>query len=379
MRRLLVAGSIVLVAGVWLAAPYVSALAFMIDISGLETGLRRWLPIRVQQVTSRDIGVPTRHGPVPARLYLPQRPTGRTFIAIPGVHGGGVDEPRLARLTARLAGDGHTVLSLPLPDLRALRIVGRATDQIEDAVAWMSRDADLAPRGTVSLIGVSFAGGLAVVAAGRPSVADRVDRVVSFGGHGDLPRVITYLCTGRLPDGTLQPAHDYGGAILLLAALAELVPPEQVAPLDAGIRAFLEASMAGGRDRADAAALFARARALGDTLPEPARGIMRDVNARDGTRLGPLLLPFAEQVGGDPALSPERSPAPQVPVFLIHGATDPVIPQTETLSLAAYLRGHGTPRVATLLTPAVSHADPDARVTARDVWRLVRMWVAISQ
>ena len=137
--------------------------------------------------------------------------------------------------------------------------------------------------------------------------------------------------------------------------------------------------MARGRDDPQAAQLFEAARLAGDSLPEPARSIMRDVNARDGSRLGPMLRPFAEVVGGDPALSPERSPIPRAPVFLIHGAVDNVIPQTETVSLAAHLQAHGHPRVSSLLTPAVSHADPTADVSIGDVWRLVSMWVAIGR
>src|SRR5690606_34185640 len=125
--------------------------------------LRRWLPVSVQSVSTQDVDVPTRHGAVAARLYRPTHHSGRTFIVVPGVHGGGVEEPRLARLTTRLAGEGHLVLSLPLPDLRALRIVGRATDQIEDAVLWITDDATLAPQGTVGVIGISFGGGLSVV------------------------------------------------------------------------------------------------------------------------------------------------------------------------------------------------------------------------
>jgi dienelactone hydrolase len=229
----------------------------------------------------------------------------------------------------------------------------------------------------VSLVGVSFGGGLALVAAGRPSVAARVDQVVSFGGHGDLPRAIRYACTGVLPDGTPQPAHDYGLAILLLQGLPHLVPPEQVAPLEAAVRAFLEASMADGRDQAGADALFARARALAAPLPEPARSIMADVNAREATRLGPRLLALAEVVGGDPALSPERAPLPSARVVLVHGARDNVIPQTETTSLAEFYRARGV-RVEALLTPAVSHADPTVQVTARDVWALLRVWVRIQ-
>lgn len=363
----------------WIAAPYVRAVALVIDLSGREVAVRRWLPVSVAAVATRDVNVPTRHGTVPARLYIPEGRSTKTWIVVPGVHGGGVEEPRLARLTTRLAGSGYTVLSLPLPDLREFRVVGRSTDQIEDATAWLLADSTLTPQGTVSLAGVSFGGGLTMVAAGRPAIADRIDRVVSFGGHGDLPRVIEYLSTGRLPDGTAQPAHDYGVAILLLGALPQLVPAEQVAPLDAGIRAFLIASMADGRADPQAQQLFEAARLAGDSLPEPARSIMRDVNARDGSRIGPMLLPLADAVGGDPALSPERSPIARAPVFLIHGAVDNVIPQSETVSLAAHLKTRGHAQVTSLLTPAVSHADPNAEVSFGDVWRLVSLWVAIGR
>jgi len=379
LRRILIIIVVVVAIAAWLMMPYVSALAILIDLSGQEMPMRRWLPVSVGQVTTRDVAVPTRHGTVNARLYLPNGRSHQTWIVVPGVHAGGVDEPRLARLTTRLAGAGITVLSLPLPDLREFRIVGRSTDQIEDAVVWATADPALAPDGIVGLVGVSFGGGLALVAAGRPAVADRIDRVVSFGGHGNLPRVINYLCTSRLPDGTTQPAHDYGVAILLLASLPHLVPPDQVVALDGAIRAFLDASMVDDHDPQAARPLFARARQLSATLPEPAAAIMRDVNARDGTRLGPALLPFAEVVGGDPALSAERSPIPRAPVFLIHGAADNVIPQSETVSLAAHLRAQGHTHVTSLLSPAISHADPSTELSIRDVWQLINFWVAIQR
>jgi dienelactone hydrolase len=363
--------------GLWLVAPYVSALAMVIDLSGQDVALRRWLPVTPQAVTTRDVRVPTRHGPVDARVYVPAAPDGRTWLVIPGLHDGGVDEPRLARLTHRLAGEGIRVISLPLPDLREFRVVPRATDQIEDAALWALATRELTPNGTLGLVGVSFGGGLALVAAGRPTIADRIDRVISFGGHGDLPRVIEYLCTGVMPDGTALPAHDYGLAILLLGALNDLVPAEQVAPLDEGIRAFLAASMAAGRKLPEAAGLLEQAHAIEQAQAEPARSIMRDVNARDAARIGPLLRPLAESVGGAPALSPERSPVPQAQVFLIHGATDNVIPPSETSSLLRFYSDGGV-RVHALMTTAVSHADPAVGVSVVDVWHLLRMWIRIT-
>jgi acetyl esterase/lipase len=102
------------------------------------------------------------------------------------------------------------------------------------------------------------------------------------------------------------------------------------------------------------------------------------VNARDVGTIGPKLLPYLEELGGAPALSPERSPATRAPVFLIHGAHDNVIPYSETPQLAAYLSARGNSRVTSLLTPLISHANVDAgRPPLRDVWAVIRFWSAM--
>jgi len=70
------------------------------------------------------------------------------------------------------------------------------------------------------------------------------------------------------------------------------------------------------------------------------------------------------------AISPEgKLAALHTPVFLLHGATDDIIPSTETLWLEKeipkpYLR-------AALITPAFSHVDPDKHAPWTDELRLV--------
>ena len=68
---------------------------------------------------------------------------------------------------------------------------------------------------------------------------------MSFGGHGDLGRVLRYLATGeavQAPGAVAHPPHDYGVAVIMYAAADRLVPPEQVVPLREGIGTFLLAS-----------------------------------------------------------------------------------------------------------------------------------------
>ena len=372
---------IIVLIGAWVVArqsrPYLRAAALILDLTGDAPRLRTWLPVRVVPVTTRDVDVPARHGAVHTRLYLPAVPTGQTVAVFPGVHGGGVDEPRMSALSHQLAAAGLTVLSAPLPELRVYTIRPRSTDDIEDVAGWLAAQPDLAPTGRIGIVGVSFAGGLALVAAGRPSLAGKLDLVTALGGYGDLPRAMRYLCTGELPDGRVQPPHDYGAAVILLAALPHFVPAGQVEPLHHVVKMFLDASSDDATDPPRSAALFSEARRLGNALPEPARTVMGWVNNRDVTTMGPKLLPYIEELGGAAALSPERSPATHVPVFLLHGAHDNVIPYTETPAIESYLRAHGNARVTSLLTPLISHANVEASPSAWEVWRLIRFWAAM--
>jgi acetyl esterase/lipase len=223
------------------------------------------------------------------------------------------------------------------------------------------------------MMGISFAGGLSVVAAGRPALANHVVAVLSLGGHGDLPRTLRYLCTGIDANNQHRPPHDYGVVIILLGVADRVVPAEQVAPLREAVLSFLEASKLDLIDKAASAAEFERARVLASALPEPARTLMNYVNARDVAHLGTILLPHTTALGGDPALSPERSPSPSAPVYLLHGSGDNVIPAAETMSLARNLTERGA-YVHALVTPLITHAEVDRAAGVSDAWALVGFW-----
>jgi len=358
-------------------APFVVSAAHLLDLSGYDGVARVLLPVRTRSVDREDLSIPTRYGPVGARRYTPTgRPT-HYLMVVPGIQAGGVDEPRLATFAARLAGTGALVVTVPLPDLRVFRVTPRSTDMIEDAVRWMSSRPELAPEGRIGLVGISFAGGLAIVAAGRPGLEDRLTMVVAIGSHGDLPRVMSYLCGGLTADARRPPPHDYGVAIIALAAADRLVPPDQVDDFSDTVLTFLRASSLASIEPASSDRLFETARTRAASLPDPARQLAGWVNARDVGALGPRLLPFIEALGGDPALSPSRSPIPRVPVFLLHGPDDTVIPSTELDLLRADLEARGNTDVRALLTPILRHADLRDRISLGDAWALVRFWTAL--
>jgi dienelactone hydrolase len=352
---------------------YVRAAAFVVQAAGMAGAAASVADLETNEVVERPVRISWRGGTLAGRWYSSHEREGVPVLLIPGVHAAGMAEPRLVGVARDLASVGTPVLTTELDDLKRYGITQRGTDTIEDAARWLSEQPELAPGGRIGIIGISFAGGLSIVAAGRPSIRDRVEFVMSFGGHGDLPRTLRYLCTGVQPDGTARPPHDYGVAIILLGVAEHVVPEEQVQPLREAILSFLEASRLDMVDKALSQVEFARARELAAALPEPAGTLMGYVNDRDVARLGPVLLPHVAALGDDPALSPSRSPAPDAVVYLLHGADDNVIPAVESALLARDLRARGV-RVHQLVTPLITHAEVDRPPSPGEVWRLVQFW-----
>ncbi|HEY7059441.1 MAG TPA: hypothetical protein VH458_23060 [Vicinamibacterales bacterium] len=371
--------AVVLIGAGLLGRPYIRGAAFVVQAAGLNGAAHRLASWQFEAInTVGPLHVSWRGGALRARAYQPVRPRGaRGILLVPGVHAAGIDEPRLVGFARDLAGMGHPVLTVELPDLAHYEITSRTTDMIEDAARWMiDRPEYRGPDGRIGMMGISFGGGLTLVAAGRPSLGAGVAFAMSFGGHGDLPRTLRYLCTGIQPDGAVRPPHDYGLAIVLLNVADSVVPRDQVEPLRAAILSFLEASRLDMIDKVKAAAEFARAKSLEAALPDPARTYMGYVNARDVAHLGPVLLPVLAERGGDPALSPSRSAPPHCPVYLLHGSDDNVVPAVESTLLAQDLRSRGV-RVELLETPLITHAEVDRRSTLTAVWRLIHFWTKL--
>jgi len=383
--------ALLIVAG-FIGLPYLDALGFIIraaDLPGTPATVAAW---RANSFTrDPEITVPTRGGAIPARFFRPARQTRRTLVLIPGVHRDGINESRLVGLAEDLAATGYGVLTVAAPDLQRFKITPAVTDTIEDAVKWTSEQPRFRTDGKIGIVGISFSGGLSIVAAGRDSIKDRVAFVMSFGGHGDLSRAMHYLTTGEVL-GDLEkakrssavlgadhvgvhPPHDYGLAVTLLNLADRVVPADQVGPLSKGIDGFLLASSLAVTDPPKAIPVFEEMKKYQETLPEPSRTYMQYVNDRAVDKLGPILSPVADALKDHPAmpsLSPERAVPPTAPIFLLHGVDDSVIPSVETVLLAEHLKGKA--RVEGLLSGLITHAEVNRTATSTEVWRLAKFW-----
>jgi dienelactone hydrolase len=374
--------------GAFVARPYVHGMAFVTRAAQMHGALRRIADFDAAATREREITIPAARGALRARIYEPARAPRRAALLVSGLHPAGIDEPRLVALARQLSASGLSIVTPDIAELSRFEITPATTDAIEQAAVWLSSEPGLSPDGRVGLMGISFSGGLAVVAAGRKSMADHTAFTAAFGGHDDLPRVLRYLCTGveerprhevRLNPGAAddrepfaRPPYDGGVAIILLGIADRVVPRPQVEPLRAAVRRFLWASHLDRADQPRSEREFAALREVAKRMPQPSATLLRYVNERDVIHLGPRLLPFIGLLGGHPALSPSKSPKPRAPVFLLHGTDDNVIPAVESEYLAEDLRGHAPARL--LLSGFVSHTETDRPARIGDMLQLAGFW-----
>jgi pimeloyl-ACP methyl ester carboxylesterase len=328
--------------------------------SGLLVRLER------HALDTQEVTLSTTQGPVRARLYVPRgiaHPPG--MVLVHGIHHLGIDEPRLMNFARAAASSGFSVLTPEVSALADYHVDGASISTIGESTAWLQERLGTGP---VTIVGVSFAGGLSLLAACDPRYAPHIRALVLMGAYDNLARVARFLATSQaeFPDGRTEPyvAHDYGASVFVYSHLDQFFPAADLPVAHDALRDWL------WEQPADAQALFPR-------LSPPARATMEILIARQIDRLRPKLL---EMIQADDsqlsAISPQgKLGALHAPVFLLHGSTDDIIPSTETLWLekdipTPYLR-------AALITPAFSHVDPDKHAVWTDQSRLVEFLAGV--
>ena len=161
------------------------------------------------------------------------------------------------------------MLTIAAPDLQRFKITpaghrrDRRRGDVDQRASRSSRT-----DGKVGILGISFSGGLSIVAAGRDSIRDRVAFVMSFGGHGDLARVMHYLMLRRgarrsrdAPSAAPRCSAPITSACIrrtttawrssLLSLADRVVPADQVEPLSTRHRRIPARLVAGGHRSAE--------------------------------------------------------------------------------------------------------------------------------
>jgi pimeloyl-ACP methyl ester carboxylesterase len=282
-----------------------------------------------------------------------------------GIHHLAIDDPRFVNLAQALAESGFSVLTPLLADLADYHVDGPSIPAIGESAKWLKARLGSGP---VTLVGISFGGGLALLAAAKPEYEQSVRAIAVFGGYDDLMRVSRFLATSEeeFPDGRVVhwPAHDYGGAILVYDNLEWFFSRSDLPAAHEALRRYLW-------EQPETAKPWL------EQLSPAGRAMMDDLFARRIDRVRPKLL---EAIEADKKELTELSPHGQigrlrVPVFILHGSTDNVIPPAETLWLAK-----DVPRQdlrAVLITPVFSHVDLKSKSSLWENLRLVNFLAGV--
>jgi pimeloyl-ACP methyl ester carboxylesterase len=310
-------------------------------------------------VTVADAVIPTASGPVRARLYSPvgvAHPRG--MLVVHGIHHLGIDEPRLMNFSRAVAGSGLAVLTPQIDALADYHVDAASIPIIGESAAWFDERLGTGP---VTVTGISFGGGLSLLAACDPSFAPHFRALALMGTYDDLARVSRFLATSQeeLPDGRAIPfaAQDYGASVFVYAQLDQFFPAADLPAAHEALRNWL------WEQPENAQPWIAR-------LSPASRAIMEALIARRIDEVRPQILSVIQANEAKlEAISPRgHLAALRVPVFILHGSVDNVIPPAESLWLE-----QDVPREdlrAVLITGALSHADPTKGASLYDELRL---------
>jgi pimeloyl-ACP methyl ester carboxylesterase len=315
-------------------------------------------PVVEEQATAQ-----TSRGIVKYRTFTPKDVTNPpSILLLHGVHHLGIDDPRLINLSRAMAMSGVQIIAPELKDLTEYHVSPETVDDIGTDAAYFSRRSGK----RVGVIGLSFAGGLALIAASRPEYADKMGFVLAVGSHDSMSRVAKFFASNVLvrPDGSQEhfQAHEYGVLILAYSHLEDFFSGADIPPAHEALRRHLW----------EQPALESASNAL---TPQGRSELDLLENHRD--RMEQAMLQEVDRHTGEmDAVSPAgKMSGMHVPVYLLHGAGDSVIPPSESLWLAQDIP-HDDLR-AVLISQALVHVDMDKKVSFSDEWALVHFMAKI--
>jgi len=318
-------------------------------------------------VTTRDLTIPTANGPIKARLYTPAKPKDApAFVVLHGVHHLGMDEPRLIAFASAMASCGVRVLTPELPDIKDYHVGANSIATIGDAASYM---ATLNRGRPVGVMGLSFSGGLSLLAAADPTYRPSIRFVVAIGSQDAMSRVASFYRTGSdlRPNGPaeLLPPHEYGALVMEYEHVEDFASPADAAAIRAVLRAHLYEDVAA--EKTAFAALTPAQAATAKQLMNTTSPITRDLLARAETKH------IADMAG----VSPQgHLRTLTTPVYLLHGEGDNIIPSAETEWMAAELPSESLK--AELISPVLSHLDLDGHApSVVDRWRLIHFFALV--
>ena len=354
-----------------LAAIVALLLVFGQPVTWVQSALVMWdlaaggEPTLWQEVTDRPREYPTRWESGEGDLYLPAGKVRAAMVLVPGAAVLGRDEPRLQALARTFARAGFAVLVPELPEVRRLALSRADGGRVASALRQLGKWQPDVPLGVAT---VSYAIGPAVIAVLEDDLTARVAFLVSIGGYHDMTAAIRFITTGAFrPMGDSREfrrePNSYGRWAFLQANAGRLENADD---------ARLLQEIARRRFRDSSADIGPLSMALG---PE-GRAVLAVVDNRDPDAVPALLAALPENVRREiDGLNLAFYDLAKLRghLILVHGRGDPMVPYSESQSLAAAASGA---RVSLFLMDDIGHVEFNA-VSAANAWTMWRAIVAL--
>jgi pimeloyl-ACP methyl ester carboxylesterase len=294
------------------------------DLAVIETKIRR-------KMGARDCE---------ALLYRPANAwPNSAVVLVPGISELGCYHPRLVALARFLADRGLLVIT---PDIQAFREFQISAEPIEQVLFWYDQIGAVEGSEEIQkagLAGISFSGTLALMAAARPEICNRVGFIAGIGSYYSLTR-----CTGNWfapqPKAAANDTYPTRWIVMLSALNMVVSPKDRIFLHDVLNNLLLQKKVppAGPDITAEGLRWYRLATLLGGWADEE---LARKIEDYLVSRIYPQLDP-------NDALDRVRCP-----VFLIHGAYDDLIPPRESMQLHRHID-----RSYLLISPFLTHTYP---------------------
>lgn len=276
-----------------------------------------------------------------ADIYVPPHRTAvGTILFIHGMALRGNKDPRIVDTCRNFASIGFRVIAPLVSEIARLEIDPATIEDISDCIRAVCARPEICPGGRLSLFAPSFSGGMSLVAATAPDIAERINAICTIGAPGHLFSTLRYLFA--------HPELDNYGTMIILKNFGHLSLGRRPKLIHAFALAAIDSSFEPPPPQLPAHL---------ETLSKKDRETFRLFETSSEFRVEQLEIILKKGTAYTQPLNfAERLSGLRARTTLIHGLKDNVIPASESADLFRIISSLGLPTKLEI-TPLLSHGD----------------------
>lgn len=280
-----------------------------------------------------------------------------TILLINGFSAYGYHDPRMMNLAKQFVSISFRAIIPSIEDLEKLRISSTIIDDIALLVQTITNDETLCPEGKISILSPSFSAGMCLIASTNPLLENRIKALCAVGTYAHIQTALEFLLLK-------QDIDNYGRLIILknflpiLIENPELMQAIHIAILDNGLK----------RKKPELPGFL-------HTAKKDTQTLFNELESNPQYRASLIEQAFSKLQYSNQLLQSLDVTAHagkiKLPVCLIHGKSDQVIPSTESSRIYAILKENKSD-CHLEITPLITHGDAQMRLSIfKDIFKLI--------